>query len=150
MADRIVKVEGLSALAKAFNDLDQDIQKKVASAATFAGAKPIRDRAKALAPVADAPYKVEDVIVQPKNIARNIVAKKLKRSETRATSEHLVVVRGKRKYGYASRVASLQEFGTVNQPAQRFIGPAFDQAGDAGLKEVVRVLKARIDKANSK
>jgi len=144
---RTVKAEGLRELGAAFKTLNADVQTNVACAATNAGAQVIKKRIAELAPVAPEPYKVEDVIVQPKNIARNVVVKRMKPGETSATSEHIIVVRGKRKYGYASRVAALQEFGTVSQPANPFFRPGADQAVEPALGALKKRFKSRIEKA---
>ena len=147
MTSRIFKIEGLQQLTDAFRALDRDVQANVARAVTNAGAQVFKTRIAALAPVASEPYKIEDVIVQPGNIGRNVVVKRLKPSDTSATSEHLVVVRGKRKYGYASRVGALQEFGTVKQPAQPYFRPGADQAAEPALDAMKQKFKARMEKA---
>lgn len=135
MATRI-DLKGLRDLGKAFATLNEQVQQKIARAATSAGATVFKKEIARRAPVADAPYRVEDVVVQPRNIERNVVTKRLKPSETSATSEHLVVVRGKRKYGYASRVAALQEFGTVDMPAQPFFRPGAAAAAETAANAV--------------
>jgi HK97 gp10 family phage protein len=142
-----LKVDGLPALGAAFKTLTRDVQDKVARAATNAGTQVFKKRIAQLAPVAPEPYKIEGLIVQPKNIQRNVVVKRLKPSETPATSEHIVVVRGKRKYGYASRVATLQEFGTVKQPAQPFFRPGAAEAAQPAVDALKKRFKTRIEKA---
>lgn len=146
MATR-VEIKGLRELGEAMKALGNDVGLKIARSATNAGAQVIKRRAKELAPVAPEPYKIEGVLVQPGNIGKNIVVKRLKRGQTQLTSEHVVTVRGKAKYGYASRVGALQEFGTVKQSAQPFMRPAFEQEKGFAVQKIRETLKRRIDKA---
>lgn len=146
MATRI-EIKGLRELGEAMKALGDDIGLKIARSATNAGAQVIKRRAKELAPVAAEPYEIEGVLVQPGNIGKNIVVKRLKRNQTQLTSEHVVTVRGKAKYGYASRVGALQEFGTVNHPAQPYMRPAFEQEKGFAVQKIRETLKRRIDKA---
>lgn len=146
MAKRI-EVKGLRELGMKFKQLDYDVQSKIARAATNAGAQVMRKAIAKNAPVAEEAYKQPGVIVQPGNLGRNVVVKRLKESETPATSEHLVVMRGKRKYGYASRVGSLQEFGTVEQAPQPFFRPGANESIDAAASAVKERFGKRIDKA---
>ena len=146
MATRI-EIKGLRELGEAMKALGDDIGLKIARSATNAGAQVIKRRAKELAPVAPESYEIEGVVVQPGNIGKNIVVKRLKRNQTQLTSEHVVTVRGKAKYGYASRVGALQEFGTVHHPAQPFMRPAFEQEKGFAVQKMRETLKRRIDKA---
>lgn len=146
-----VKVEGLRELGARFKTLSEDIQKKTARAATNAGAQIIKRRAKELAPIAPAPYIVDDgteggQLVQPGNIPKNIVVKRVPPSQTTLTSEHVVAVRGKRKDGYANRIGVLQEFGTVKQAPQPFMRPAFDQEKGFAVAAIKQKLRERIEK----
>lgn len=146
MATR-VEIKGLRELGEAMKDLGDDIGLKIARAATNAGAQVIKRRAKELAPVAPEAYVIDGVLVQPGNIGKNIVVKRVQRGQTPLTSEHVVTVRGKAKYGYASRVGALQEFGTVKQSPQPFMRPAFDQEKGFAVQKIRETLKRRIDKA---
>lgn len=147
-----VEVKGLRELGEAFKLLASDIQNKVARAATNAGAQIIKKRAKELAPIAPEAYEVRKnkgdspVLVQPGNIGKNIVVKRVTR--TNLTSEHVVAIRGKKKDGYANRIAVLQEFGTVKQSPQPFMRPAFDQEKGFAVAAIKQKFKERIDKAN--
>jgi HK97 gp10 family phage protein len=139
-------------MGETFKGLSRDVQDKVARAATNAGAQVLKKRIASLAPIADEAYKVqnkkgETLTVQPGNLGRNVVVKRLREGETNATSEHLVVMRGKRKYGYASRIGSLQEFGTVDQPAQPFFRPGAQQAIEPALAALKDRFGKRINKA---
>lgn len=141
-----VKITGLRELGARLRALDAAVQKTLAGKATGRAASVIRKRARQLAPIAPEPYEIEGVKVQPGNIPKNIVAKRLPKNRTTLTSEHIVTVRGKAKYGYASRVGALQEFGTVNHPPQPFLRPAFEQEKMAATGQMIDTLRAGIDR----
>jgi HK97 gp10 family phage protein len=167
MATRTVQVKGLRELGLKLREIASDIQTKVARQATNAAAQVIKKGAKRRAPRADGPYyasgselvKVKGqrrkqsesgaVLVQPGNVPDNIVVKRVKPGDSGLTSEHVVAVRGKKKYGYASRIGALQEFGTVRDPAGHpFMRPAFVEDGDDAQKAMVKKLADAIEKAN--
>lgn len=150
-----LRVTGLAEMGRKFKQLDYEVQQKIARAMTNAGAQVIKKKVAQLAPVLKDgdEYYVQDgpggdrVKVEKGNLGRNVVVKRLKPSETDATSEHLIVMRGKRKYGFASRIGSLQEFGTVEMPAQPFFRPGANQAVEPALSAAKTRFKKRIDKA---
>jgi HK97 gp10 family phage protein len=141
-----VKIEGLRELGAALQAMGDEMGSKIARSATAAAASVIRKRARELAPIADEPYEIEGLTVQPGNIPKNIVSKRLGPGKTRLTSEHIVTVRGKRKYGYASKVGSLQEFGTVKMAPQPFLGPAFEQEKGFAVRAMIDRIKKGIAK----
>ena len=151
MATKItVKVEGLRQLGEAMRLLSKEISTKIARSATGSAASLIRKRARALAPVADEDYEVDGVKVPRGNIRDNIVAKRVSKGRTTLTSEHLVVVRGKAKHGYASRIGSMHEYGTVKMSAHPFMRPAFDQQKTVAIRKIKDRIAAGIAKAASK
>jgi len=145
-----VRVEGLKELQAELRKLGDDMTKKIARSATNAGAQVIRKRAKELAPIADEDYVVEGTPVKRGNLPKQIVVKRVKPSETPLTSAHVVTVRGKKKYGYASRIGSLQEFGTVKMSPQPFMRPAFDQEKGFAVAAMKKKIADRIAKAGKK
>lgn len=166
MAKTVVQVKGLRELGMAMKKLEEDVKLRICRAATQAGAKVIKDLAIAKAPVAPAPYVVVDegsdkrtgiakakgkkkqadkIIVQPRNIGRNIVTKRV--SKSRFTAQTVIVVRGKRKHGFANRIAVLKEFGTVKMAPEPFMRPAFDQGKQPAVDKVKETLARRIDRA---
>jgi HK97 gp10 family phage protein len=140
-----IEVKGLAELGARLDLLSVSMQVKIAGQATGAAARVVKRRAVQLAPVAPEPYVVLGDLIQPENIGRNIVAKKIRLTEH--TAEHIVTVRGKKKYGYASRIGSLQEFGTVKQAAQPFLRPAFDQEIGAAITAMKKALVRGIERA---
>lgn len=146
-----IEVKGLRQLGDAMSLLSADIAKKISFAGVLAGAAIIKKSAQAKAPIAEAAYIARQkngdkgVLVQPANIARNIVNKRIKSS---LTAEYIVTVRGKRKDGYAARIARLQEFGTVKQSPQPFLRPAFDADKENAVTAIKDRLEKRISKAN--
>lgn len=140
-----IKVTGLRELQARLDLLKTEVQLKLAARATAAAAAVVKKSAKQRAPVADEPYEFEGVLVQPGNIARNIISKRLR--NTSHTAEHIVAVRGKKKYGYASRVGALQEFGTVKQSPQPFLRPAFEANLGKAIDAMKKNLAAGIAKA---
>jgi HK97 gp10 family phage protein len=163
-----VKIEGLRELGLAMKNLSADIAQKVSHQALSAGASIIKKSAIVGAPLADEPYRVEgnvrskikvgkrtkrvksltSVLVQPGNIKRQIVLKRLPASQTTLTSEYIVTVRGKAQHGFASRLASLHEFGTVKMPAKPFMRPAFENNKSRAVNAIKDRLAKRISQAN--
>lgn len=146
-----MEVKGLRELGAAMSLLSSDIAKKISFAGVLAGAAIIKKSAQAKAPIAEAAYIARQksgdkgVLVQPANIARNIVNKRIK---SNLTAEYIVTVRGKRKDGYAARIARLQEFGTVKQAPQPFLRPAYEADKENAVKAIKDRLEKRINKAN--
>lgn len=151
MASTRVEMLGLKELGAAMSLLSSDIAKKISFAGVLAGAAIIKKSAQAKAPIAEKAYMARQksgdkgVLVQPANIARNIVNKRIK---SNLTAEYIVTVRGKRQHGYAARVARLQEFGTVKQSPQPFLRPAFDADKERAAQAIKDRLEKRITKAN--
>lgn len=149
MATSITKIAGLKELGERMSTLKNDMALKVSRAATGAGASVIKKRAVRNAPVAADDYLVEGLKVEKGNLPKNIIAKRVKPSETDLTSEHIVTVRGKRKHGYASRIGALQEFGTVKMAAQPFLRPAFDEGKEEAVQAMINRVEARLKKAGA-
>lgn len=90
-------------------------------------------------------------------LLRNVVAKKVPRSQSTATAEHIVTVR-KRFYPRApngdrkntKQVAIYTEFGTVKQQSESFLRKSFDTRKERAIAAVVARLKQRIRKLNAR
>lgn len=146
----MVKVEGLRELGAAMQALGNEVAKRIASGMTSAAAGVVRKDAIARAPEHDKVHTVDGVEVQPGNLKKNIVRKKVAKSKTRLTSEHIVTVRGKRKDGYAARYGRLQEFGTVHHAPQPFLRPAFDGKKMEAIEAMKKAAGRRIEAAAKK
>jgi HK97 gp10 family phage protein len=137
------EVKGLRELGEKLKQLSTKEALKIAKSATGGAAQVIKKKAKAKAAIAERAYIVrqnagdQGVLVQPGNVPKNIIAKKIKST---LTSEHIVAVRGKRKDGYANRIGILMEFGTVKQAPRPFMRPALYN----GKNEAIAVMKKRI------
>lgn len=151
MARTVVRVEGLRELGASMRALGREVSLKIAGSMTSAAAKVVKEDAIRRAPEHDKPHEVDGVLVQPGNLKKNIVAKKVSKNKTPLTSAHIVTVRGKKKDGYAARYGRLQEFGTVHHAPQPFLRPAFDanrmQAVQAMKKTGERRIAAAAKKA---
>jgi len=143
---RSVQVKGLRELGETLKLLGTDMQARVARRCTNAGAQVVKAAAIAAVndPRAKKPYKVEDELVFPGNISRNIIVKRIPPGQTDLTSEHIVAVRGKAAHGFASHVAAWQEFGTVNMPAKPFMTPAFNASSSEAQDAMTESLRADI------
>ncbi len=149
---RSVQVQGLGQLGQALKSLGTDMQARVARRATNAAAQVVKKAVIAAVedPRAQKPYKVEGELVFPGNISRNVVVKRIQPGETDLTSEHIVAVRGKAAHGYASRVASLQEWGTVNMPARPFMTPGYEASKGEALEAMATSLRTDITAGTKK
>lgn len=149
-----VKTTGFRELGLALKELDAKVQQKILRSVTSAGATVVKKTIARKAPVADAEYTVTDsagnkVTVQPGNLGKKVNVRKLKASETTASSEHIVSLAATRKDGYARRIGTLQEFGTVDQPPRPFFRPGAEEAMNPAIEAMKSRFKVRIDKAIS-
>jgi HK97 gp10 family phage protein len=145
-----VQVLGLRELGANLQALGEDIAKKVARAATNAGAQVIKKAAVRNAPVSD-PALTPNI---PAGYMRDsIIVRRQRRPDKGLTSQHAVTVRHKGAKVLADapnpyQVGIFNEFGTVKMSAQPFMRPAFDSGKSEALDAIVKRLKQRIDKAN--
>lgn len=144
MASVTVKIDGLSDLGKRLQTLSDDMQGKVARAATAAGAVLVKNAAIRKAP--------EDT----GNLKRNVIAKRIPKSQTNLTSEHIVTVRKGKKTAKQKAAglrdayyASWVEFGTVKMAPQPYLRPAFDENKEKAVQAIKDRLEARIKKAGA-
>ncbi len=140
-----IEVQGLAALGARMERLKKELSTKAAWQATSAAAGVVKKAAIAAAPDYDKPHIVKDTLVQPGNLKKNIITKKI--SRTSLTAEYIVTVRGKKKDGYAARYGRLVEFGTINMSAQPYMRPALAKnIGDA-IKAMAKKLERFLKKA---
>lgn len=151
MATTRVSMTGLRELGEAMTLLSADIAKKIAFQGVLAGAGIVKKAAAQKAHVAEKAYKVrqkngdKSFEVQPGNVARNVVTKRIK---SNLTAEYVVTVRGKRKNGFAARAARLMEFGSVSEEMKPFLRPAYEATKEQAANAIKERLAKRIDKAN--
>lgn len=145
MASKItVKVEGLADLERRMQSLSEDMANKIARAATAAGAAVIKKAA------------IQKVPRDTGNLAKNIIAKRLPKSETELTSEHIVTVRKGRRTA-KQKAAGLRdgyygqfvEFGTVKMSPRPFLRPAFDNNKTQAVEAIKSRIEARLKKAGA-
>ena len=137
-----VRVEGLRELGERMKGLSEDVNKRIARAATAAGAVVIRNAAQKNAPV------------DTGNLQKNIIVKRLPKGESTLTSEHIVTIRKgrltkkqKEKGLGDAWYGVLVEYGTAKMAAQPFMRPAFDQNKEAAVNAIKDRIKSRIDRA---
>lgn len=155
-----IKIDGLKQLGERMQSLSQDVNKRVANAATAAAGRVVRN----------ATRKNVDALqlVDTGNMRAAVVVQKSKR--TQLTSEHRVGVRSGGGYrsgdiagGKTSDVKAAKkgagrlgvdayywrflEFGTVKRPATPFLRPAFEGNTDKAAQEIKKVLERRIKRA---
>jgi HK97 gp10 family phage protein len=146
MAGSTVRVDGLRELGEAMRTLSKDIAERVARQATGAAAQVVKNGAKATLR--------GNPSIDTKLLHDNVIAKKVTKSKTTLTSEHIVTVR-KRDYpqqrGKSRRntrqVAVYKEFGTVNMPKEPSLGPGFERTKGRALEVMIARLKSGIEKA---
>lgn len=149
MATTRIRIDGLVELQKRMSALAADMQQSVAHGAVLAGAQLIKREAISRAPTADEEHVIEGVHVKPGNLKKNIVVKRVPKGQSTHTSEYVVTVRGKARYGFASRYGSIQEFGSVKQAPRPFMRPAFDTKKGEAVAKIIEILTKRIAKAES-
>ncbi len=143
---RSVQVQGLSQLGQSLKSLGADMQARVARRATNAAAQVVKKSVISAVddPRAKKPYTVEGELVFPGNISRNVIVKRIPPGETDLTSEHIVTVRGKAAHGYASRIASLKEWGTVKEAPTPFMTPGYERSKGEAYEAMADSLRTDI------
>lgn len=134
-----IKVEGLSQLGERMRALSAKVAQSSSKKAVAAAAGVVKKAAISNAPDSDEPHKVADATVQPGNLKKNIVMKKVK---SQLTAEYIVTVRGQRKYGYAARYGRLVEFGTVKMGPKPFLRPALQD----NIRKAIDAMAAKLQK----
>ncbi|WP_395007288.1 HK97-gp10 family putative phage morphogenesis protein [Undibacterium sp.] len=133
------QVVGLQALGKRLQSLSYDVQKKIASSATSAGAAVVRKAAKSI---------VNKNSRITGDLEKRIVSRKDKK--TALTSMHSVTVRRKgATENDPENKGIFIEFGTVTAAAEPFLRPAFDNNKEAAAQKIIDVLQSGITKAGA-
>lgn len=143
-----IKVSGLRELGAAMLALKMDVP-RTSARATFAAAKLVK--AAAQANVRGSPS------IDTGSLLGAIITKKLPKSQSKLTAEHVVTVRGRGKpttkkgrkidrAPYAFHV----EFGTVNMPAEPFLRPALANNVGPAISAMTESLRKDIERAAKK
>lgn len=141
-----VEIKGLRELGERMAKLKADMALKIARSATGAAAQVVKKAA------------VRNIETSPSidegDLKRNVIVKRLPPKQTTLTSEHVVTVRGrgkKAKKGFVAGAphAHMVEFGTVNMPAEPFLGPALERNVTKATEAMRKRLEARIIKAGA-
>jgi HK97 gp10 family phage protein len=145
MARRLLEVthnvQGLAELEKGLVELGRDVGLKGLSKATAAGARLIRDRARALAPK------------DTGNLKKNIVVTKYRRVKDKSReTRHAVVIRSKGKAGDKNNAfyGAFVERGTSKQPAQPFMRPAWEAKRKDAANTVMESMEKTIGTEKAK
>src|SRR3990172_6246427 len=140
-----VQVVGLRELRQAMGKLSGEVNSTIARKAVGAGARVVKTAVRNLALIqptlADAPYVHGDFVYQPGHVGRNVIAKGL------SDVEFIVAVRSNKQNGYAGRIASFNEFGTVKMAPQPFMRPGFELSKNAAVDAIAEALENGIAKA---
>jgi len=152
MATTTVHISGLRELGEAMRELKAEVAKSIASSMTNAAAQVIKKAA--VANIRSSPS------IDTGSLRDSVIVKKIPRSQTSLTSEHIVTVRGRgklikrgKKKGQKQTeapYAHLVEFGTVNMKAEPFLRPAMDREKHRLPAVMIEKGKARIEAAAQK
>lgn len=136
MASTFSKVSGLREVGENMRQLKAEVALRVAGRMTNAGAQVIKKEA--VANIISSPS------VETGSLRDSVIVKKIPKSQTALTSEHIVTVRGRgkvikrgKKKGQKETEAphaGFVEFGTVNMPAEPFMRPAYDRKKEAAVE----------------
>lgn len=139
MVDAVrIRVDGLQALGAKLREMGDEMTTKIARGATGAAADVVKKSAQEKAPK------------RTGNLAKNIITKRLSKSQTNLTSEHIVTVRRKRTAGQKKSGAQsayygqFVEFGSIHNVPQPFLRPAFDENVQGAIDTMKSVIASRI------
>lgn len=149
MASVTMRVDGLQALGERMRKLSVKVATKLAGQATGAAAQVVKK--------ADKTRLRSSPSIDTGLVEKNVIIKKLSKSKTKLTSEHIVTVKkvvypkkgNEKKQRNTRQVAGYLEFGTEDMKAEPHLRPAFDTT-KAGLPQVMAAkLAAGITKAGA-
>jgi HK97 gp10 family phage protein len=144
MPGEFVRIDGLRELGEAMRTLSADVQQRVSRQATGAGAAVVKNGVKKQLRA--------NPTVDTELLLQNIVTRKVSKSKTTLTSEHVVTVRKKdypAQRGKSRRntlqVAIYKEFGTVKMSKEAFLQPGFDSTKERAAQIIADRLRKRIE-----
>lgn len=149
MARPIVRsTKGFTELGENMRLLRGPLALKICGKATGKGAQLVKRAVKRKTPKSEKEHDLkigaETIRIQPGNLEKNIIVKKIKSD---LTSEHIVTVRGKKAGNYARRYGRLVEFGTVKMAPRSFVRAGFDQSKHEAVEVIRTSLDVEIGKA---
>jgi HK97 gp10 family phage protein len=133
------KMEGLDTTLANLEDLSKATRRNALRRALLPAAEPIADTASRLAPV-ERGVLAFSVVVSTKLTQRHKKEQKDRESEVEV---YVGPSAGQGALFYASHV----EFGTITNPAQPYLRPAWEGGKTKALNMIVRGLKTEVDKA---
>lgn len=146
------KVEGLRELGESMRALGSEVAVRISASMTGAAAKVVKTAA--VRNIESSPS------IETGSLRDSVIVKKIPKSQTRLTSEHIVTVRGRGKIIRRGKKkgerqtsaphAHFVEFGTVNMPAEPFLRPALDRNQQRAAEVMKETGKARIEAAARK
>lgn len=152
-----VEVQGAREIAAAMRELPRRVDRKILNAGLLAGARLVRDEARAIAPVLKNP----DPRWRPGTLKKAIQAATIAASRTPYAGEVIVRVRkltqariAKLKRSAAKRGRSVNpidpyywfwvEFGTAKMKAQPFMRPAFEAQKNRAVDAAMQVFRDKV------
>ena len=144
----MAEVKGLRELGEAMRLLKAETALKYARAATAAAAGVVKKRAKQNIQSSPA--------VRTRALLNAVIVKRIPKSQTQLTSEHIVTVRGRGKrtrkgiLQAGAPYANIVEFGSVHMPAEPFLRPALEGHQQQAAEAMRKVLEKRIIKDRDK
>lgn len=147
MATTRIRVDGLRELGERLAKLSSAVANRAAARSTAAAANIVKKATK------------ENIrrhpSIQTGTLLNAVISKKIPKSQTTLTSEHIVTYRRKasgrktKKLQATAPYANLIEFGTVKMPAEPSLGPAMDNNVDRCIEAIKTVLTNEIEKADA-
>lgn len=140
-------VDGLQALGQAMSELKRDMALKFAGRATGKGAQVIKRHAK---------QKLRsNPSIDSGLVEKNVIVKKLSKTQTALTSEHIVTVKkvaypqtGKSKRN-TRQVGGYLEFGTIKETPEPYLRPAIDQHHPEATTAIAESLRSDLAKVGT-
>ena len=141
-----VEEKGLRELGEKMRKLSDEVNRRIAGQATGAAANIVKKAVKGKV--------YTNPSYQTGALYRSVIAKKLRKGQTRLTSEHIVTFKGKagKKTKSTARDraphAHFLEFGTVNMPAEPILRPGFEGSKAQAKAAIIERLRSGIDRAS--
>lgn len=141
------RVDGLRQLGERMRGLSNDVAIKFSGRATGKAAQLVKR--------ADKQNLRSSPSIDSGLVEKNVIVKKLRKSQTQLTSEHIVTIKkvvypksgNEKRTRNTRQVGGYLEFGTVNMPAEPHLRPALDQNLQRATTAMADSLQADLAKA---